>query len=396
MKLSMMLPRRLSVARGAAAAGLCCVIALTTGGPTSATATSAGAAAAGWKVQPVPIGSWTQSELDGVSCSTARACVGAGGYVDETDNETALAYGWNGQAWKRQPTPSSEIDTGSGINAVSCTGSDACMAVGTVTQTWNGMAWTPRSAPGLSGLNPGMLNGVSCTAADACTAVGYYYPHLQTAALAERWNGKTWKIQPTPPRSAIFTAVSCASADACVAVGSYSTTSANAFPLAESWNGKTWRIEQTPHPEGVKDTFLNGVSCTSATACVAVGDDGTFTDGRSEAAHAFVPLSEVWNGKVWTIKQVPMPAHATAAYLQAVSCGAVSSCTAVGDRVLSATEGDTLAAVWNGKTWRLQATPNPGNDSQLFGVSCRGANVCAAVGSYGSNPDAFAEGEGGL
>jgi hypothetical protein len=396
---SWILPGKAGVARGMAVAGLCCVFAWTAGGSAGATATGAGAAAGGWKIQVLPLGDWTDSTAGGVSCAAARVCVGAGSYVDETDEQTALAYGWNGQAWTRQPTPSSEVDTGSALNGISCTGADACVAVGTATQTWNGTTWTPRPAPGLSGFTPGTLAGVSCAAADACTAVGYYYPSGNTVPLAERWNGEAWKIQasPVPAGSAAgdFAAVSCTAAGACVAVGNSVLSTGRELALAESWNGKTWRIVPTPNPSGAQAVFLNGVSCTSASACVAVGDFDRHTSGGPQLA-----LAESWNGKVWTIEQVPGQAHASAYpsdYLQAVSCAAASSCTAVGSSVLSAYQMDTLAAVWNGKAWHLQATPNPpGSSSQLNGVFCRGAGRCVAVGSYGSNPDAFAEGEGGL
>jgi hypothetical protein len=54
----------------------------------------------------------------------------------------------------------------------------------------------------------GLLIGVACTSATGCTAVGYSSPnganlvnHPSPATLAERWNGSTWSIQPTPQPS---------------------------------------------------------------------------------------------------------------------------------------------------------------------------------------------------
>jgi hypothetical protein len=80
------------------------------------------------------------------------------------------------------------------------------------------------------GANSMYFSAVSCLSARACAAVGGYYdPVLGQVALAERWNGATWAIQPipTPPRlqlpnSDLFiTGASCVSAAACAAVGSY-------------------------------------------------------------------------------------------------------------------------------------------------------------------------------
>jgi hypothetical protein len=133
---------------------------------------------------------------------------------------------------------------------------------------------------------------------------------------------------------------------------------------------------------------------------VAVGDNGSFATRRASAAHPFTPISVVWNGTAWTIERVPKPAGATLGYLQAVSCPAVNACTAVGNSVQSPTHASTLAAVWNGQSWQLQATPNPASSGSnvLDGVSCRAAGACAAVGWYDSpsGQAAFAEGEGGL
>jgi hypothetical protein len=134
----------------------------------------------------------------------------------------------------------------------------------------------------------------------------------------------------------------------------------------------------------------------AASGC-AVGDNGSYVPGRA-GAHAFVAMSEAWNGKAWQVEPVPAPAHTTLSYLQAVSCGAANSCVAVGSGVKSPTNEDTLAAVWNGRAWQLQATPNPSStgSNQLDGVSCRGAGHCEAVGWYDSpsGPATLAEGEG--
>jgi hypothetical protein len=42
--------------------------------------------------------------------------------------------------------------------------------------------------------------------------------------------------------------------------------------MAQVWDGTTWTIQTPPHATGAFASTLNGVSCTSATACTAVGD----------------------------------------------------------------------------------------------------------------------------
>jgi hypothetical protein len=92
-----------------------------------------------------------------------------------------------------------------------------------------------------------------------------------TSTLAERWDGTSWTIQstPNPPGSTqiFLDGVSCTSASSCTAVGHYQST----LTLAEVWNGTSWAIQGTPNKAGYSDSALAGVSCTSVSACTAVG-----------------------------------------------------------------------------------------------------------------------------
>ena len=94
------------------------------------------------------------------------------------------------------------------------------------------------------------MNGVSCPSGSACTGVGQFVAGSGVQlALAERWNGSNWAIQPTPnpagsPSSRLF-AVACPAADACTAVGA-----ADSKLLVERWGGARWRIQSAPVPAG--------------------------------------------------------------------------------------------------------------------------------------------------
>ena len=74
--------------------------------------------------------------------------------------------------------------------------------------------------------------------------------------------------------------------------------------LAEAWNGTKWRILNTKTPLGSTGDVLRGVSCSSSTSCMAVGD----YIGPS----TFLTLAEVWNGTKWAIKKTPNPPVTTA------------------------------------------------------------------------------------
>jgi hypothetical protein len=67
--------------------------------------------------------------------------------------------------------------------------------------------------------------------------------------------------------------------------------------------------------------------------------------------------------------------------LAGVSCPAATMCMAVGQGVLS--------ELWNGRTWRLLATPDPRYGAALTAVSCADPTDCVALGN--NYPQQFAE-----
>src|SRR5262249_686787 len=146
------------------------------------------------------------------------------------------------------------------------------------------------------------------------------------------------------------------------------------------WNGTRWTIQRTPNPAGSQFIFLNGVSCSSPTACTAAGAYLTSSGG-------FVPVAERWRGTRWAIQPTRNPAGAQNNLLLAVWCPAQSDCTAFGFAHGSGT-ALTMAQHWNGNRWRVQRTPNPVGDaeSQLYGVSCTSRSACLGVGTGDDAP----------
>jgi len=329
-----------------------------------------------WQLQatPSPAGS---SQLIGVSCTSPSACTAVGG----TSLGRTLAERWNGSSWQIQSAPS---PAGAFLSGVACTSSAACTAVGgsstgTLAERWDGTTWSTQATP-----NPpqggGALFAMACTSPSACTAVG----KSNSGNLAERWNGTSWSIQPTPnPSGAQFTflnAVACASASACIAAGAYIDSSGAFQALAERWNGTSWAIQPTPHLAGGAMSALIGVACTSATGCLAVGYSSPNVFNNQSPA----TLAERWNGSTWSIQPTPSPRGAAASNLNAASCVSRSACIAVG--ITSNSRGTPLALAqrWNGHTWSIQRTPSPADGGNLIGVSCPSRLFCLAVGGHGN------------
>jgi hypothetical protein len=242
--------------------------------------------------------------------------------------------------------------------------------------------WTIEQTPNLTGGSDIILHDVSCASASVCTAVGDYYNGIARVTLAERWDGIKWSIlhtpNPTGSTDSVLLGVSCVSAGACTAVGDYYNGTAD-VPLAERWNGTKWSIQHAPNPIANHGVLgMPGVSCVSASACVAVG--GYFN------GTAWVTLAERWDGIKWSILHTPNPTVTRGGTLglEGVSCASASACTAVGNSFNGSAQV-TLAERWNGTKWSTQHTPNPTDASDkttLGGVSCASGSACTAVGDY--------------
>lgn len=94
---------------------------------------------------------------------------------------------------------------------------------------------------------------------------------------------------------------------------------------------------------------LHAVSCPSGNWCLAVG--------YSQRPTAQVPLAEVWNGATWAIKSTPNHSVGSDNERADVSCSSPSACTAVGQANFNGVS--TLIERWNGTKWVMQASPSP-------------------------------------
>jgi hypothetical protein len=222
--------------------------------------------------------------LEAVSCSSASFCAA----VDEHGG----AVTWDGRTWS---TPA-DVDGTDELFGVSCVSSSFCIAVGAngTAVTWTGHAWSaPADVDGASA-----LYSVSCTSTSFCTAVD--------GAHALRWNGSSWGAPVTIDPGSNLGWVSCASPSSCAAVENFG----NGTTI---WDGGTWSaLTDIDGPSGTFTNRLAGVSCASASFCVAVAEQW---------------MSIAWNGSSWG---TPAAVHSVAnTALTGVSCVSASFCAAV-------------------------------------------------------------------
>jgi hypothetical protein len=246
-------------------------------------------------------------------------------------------------------------------------------------EAWDGSAWSVLPIPIVTATYSDLIH-VSCTSASACVAVGTSTTGNTTTGLAERWDGTAWSLMPGPNPAppgilTVLGGVSCVSATSCVAVGYHGAgPNHRAMTLIERWDGATWSIVPTPNryvgPNA--DNSFRGVSCASANDCFAVGSSG---NGGPE-----VTLVEQWNGSSWVI--VPSPNHNdNSNWLLGVSCPTTTACYAVGDAYDNAGISHPVMESWNGASWARVPSPRLSERaSTIIGVSCADSIHCMAVG----------------
>jgi hypothetical protein len=327
-----------------------------------------------WSVvaSPNPASS-TFSRLYGVSCTSPSNCIAVGSQYNATTKVAkTLVELWNGKKWSiGADAVITGAPTGAFLYGVACTSTTFCFAVGqrsvsgsvgttVLAERWNGHSWAIVTTPKVANARYLRLDAVSCTSTQRCDAVGYYLPpNAGPVPLTEHWNGNAWTVVPSATTGELgegdlLVSVSCASPSNCIAAGEYELGGVGRpATFVERWTGKSWKIIKSADPAR-SYSALEGVSCKSATSCIAVGHyqkpRNRFDFGPT------LTLAERWNGTKWTIVSSPNPG-AKVSDLAAVSCWGTTHCFAVGAQTASTTQ--TLTERWNGTTWAVVASPNP-------------------------------------
>jgi hypothetical protein len=349
-----------------------------------------------WVLSSTPDTSSTLSNvLYADTCVSGGACTAVGSSTTSAGHAQTLVESWNGTSWAIIASPNTSPTLDNVLYAVSCTSSSACVAVGTSTsalgqtqtlaELWNGSKWSITTTPNTSDGFDNTLSGVSCTSATACTAVGYAATATGSVTLVETLSGSTWSIATSPNKAATLydslNGISCASSVSCETVGNYLTATDALQTLVESWNGSIWSVVVSPDTTTAKSNTLNGVSCATATSCMAIG--AAYAAGGS----AYQTLAESWNGTSWSIVSTQDVTSSSDNVLEAVSCPSAAGCAASGYSTTASAIQQGLIETWNGVTWSTATNPEPGSfGNSLPAVSCPQAAACVAVGSEEPSP----------
>jgi hypothetical protein len=378
------------------------------------------AAASGWHLAAIspPTGS-PASLLSTVSCTGAAACVAGGMYGQEAPEEGEYPYmtvAGSGGAWAKAETGPLPADSNSfttvNVNSIACPAAGFCVAVGSylaqgttpadqasppfiATEKHGRWVSAVRVSLPAGAATPagGNLLSVTCTGPAACLAIGSYgdakgQGRLMSVVGTHGSWGKAKQIT-LPGKASLedltsLNSLSCTSSTACIAVGKRLSGSAFVAAAAVLSGGRWAWAPALKVPRGA-ESVLSSVSCAHG-QCVAVGWYGT--DGSR------VPMFAIFSRGRWSAVK-PLPARVAGTPrgeigLDAVSCTA-SFCLAAGtDHNLPAASTAWFAVRIARGGWRSASVIKvprgvSGNFSQITtvgGVSCTRAGFCAIAGSF--------------
>lgn len=283
-------------------------------------------------------------------------------------------------AWNPVSMPGA---SGNGLASVSASSATDVWAVWKAVYHWNGVAWTQVPSPGIGNPDPlgyadTVLSDVAAVAPGDAWIVGYSSFLGSPQTLAERWDGSSWSVVPSPVISggSEFDAVAALNANDAWAVGTRAgglpEFQATSVTLTAHWDGSTWTAVPSPNISN-RSHRLEDVAVIASNDVWAVGYYRNWTE-------LYKTLILHWNGSSWSI--TPSPNFPGENFLYGVSGTATNDVWAVGE----AWDGVTSKQIflhWNGSSWS-QVT-GPGGPTACVGctgdVLAMGPDDVWAVGS---------------
>ena len=301
------------------------------------------------------------AEVNGIACLSVGNCVAVGDYEYGRSNSfqgfiATERHGVWGRAFAPGLPGNALSPASAQLDAVTCV-HGFCEAVGSYRDSSGsvqtmalakpaGSSWRSAaevaSPPGAAVNHDAFMTGISCTSPGSCVAVGNYsVSSSRFAAMGAIESGGSWHqaTQIAAPRNAIpstFTAmssISCPAKGPCLGVGEYaiSATQSRAMSVTESNGRFAGATAITAVPKGTSphpSTYLLGVSCTSASTCLAVGG------ARNATGHSVAMYITLWHGRWRAEFLAPPPRAGTGTHelsaLYSVSCTGKDECTLVG------------------------------------------------------------------
>ncbi len=355
-----------------------------------------------WQVQPTPNmqhNAVTDSAFHAVSSSSPSDAWAVGGFSDKHAVLHPLVEHWDGTAWSlvSVPQPANHQSSLAGIDDLSITNA---WAVGTSTsptatnqdertliEHWDGTEWSivpsPNPATGVGDLD--VLTSISSTSPSDIWAAGWTanLDENDINMLFEHYNGTTWQVVPSPVdgQFQFAFAVKAISPDDAWAVGNDGSGDPGKT-LAEHWDGNSWTIVPTPFLEDGKSAqnTLTGITATGPDDVWASGYESNVNDTNFAE-----PYLLHWDGNGWTLVKVPNKGT-EGSLLSDVTALSPTDIWAVGQSGQNNGSILSLTEQFNGKTWTVVPSPDPGSignlkNNSLAGVSSPSAGIVFTGGA---------------
>ena len=226
------------------------------------------------------------------------------------------------------------------------------------------------------------FNGVACASASQCIGVGNVVSSVNSGAAAslDPVSGGLSTGQSLQPIgwSRFLNGVSCPSGSACLAVGENpNETRGIAVPL----NPDTAMVLSGQELHIISGIFMSGVACASRKQCLAVGHD-------SSGSGVVVALSPA-TGAIVKGQRVRIIRGTGGVGLEGVACPSASICVAVGENSGSSAGVAVPLNPATGAIRRGQSIQNVTHKGILFDLACPSTTLCLAVG-WGANQPSVA------
>jgi hypothetical protein len=223
------------------------------------------------------------------------------------------------------------------------------------TATTKSAGWTVQKAQLLGG-SDNSLGAVAGSSPTDVWAVGDYLPDAAnsnqdaTLTFAEHYDGKKWTVVRTPnegPNFDSFYGLAATGGEAW-AVGENLNSAFQDRALVEVWSGGAWHVPSIPQPGSVRD-MLFGAAAPSVGDVWVVGD-------QEGGDHRFETLAEHWDGQSWSVVPTPDPGS-SGNHLYAVDAVSSDNIWAVGQQLGGAVPDQALVEHWDGSSWSVVPVP---------------------------------------
>lgn len=307
--------------------------------------------------------------------------------IDPNDEigQAALVTTNGGKSWKGYQTlPSTFL-----VLAISCVSTSVCWTAGlswatgeaAVGETTDGgKTWTDMT-PASWATATWWPTAIDCVSSTTCWLAGqnspppYYGYNPAVASTTD--GGATWTVDSNLPDATSsnplgtysLSGISCLSATSCVAVGGLNYSGGTAAAISTTNGGNTWSMSADPTLTGLQD--LDSVSCLPPAS--ATGGSTCYAAGFTGAGGPAVVVSPD-GGNTWGSEQT----FGDAGVINSISCVNATHCWAAG---AGETPVGLVGTSTGGSSW-LTVTANPANDENGI-VSCLNVNECVATTDNG-------------